>query len=106
MFRLLSRFLGIWLVAAALVAATVDGAKSMAASSLVLTPFGETWGTLAGLAGRGADGPDPAFPWPLDAALAWLLTAPTVAVLAVLSFLLLAAGRRRRRPLLGHEFAT
>jgi hypothetical protein len=56
MFRFLSRFLGVWLVAAALVAATVDGAKSIAASSLVLTPFGETWGALAAMAQGGAEG--------------------------------------------------
>jgi hypothetical protein len=107
MFRFLSRFLGVWLVAAALVAATVDGAKSIAASSLVLTPFGETWGALAAMAQSGAEGSDAAaLSWPLDVALAWLLSAPTVAVLAALSFLFLAAGRRRRRALIGHEFAT
>ena len=42
MLRFLSRFLGFWLVAAALVAGVVDGAKSIAASALVITPLAET----------------------------------------------------------------
>jgi hypothetical protein len=109
MLRFIARFTGYWLVAAALVVAVVDGAKSIAASALVLTPLGETWAALAGL-GAPEDGASPAaaaapLPWPLDAAWTWLLAAPTAAVLAVLGFLLLAAGRKRRRAFLGREYA-
>ena len=37
MLRTLARFLGIWLLAAALVVAVIDGAKSLAASEVVVT---------------------------------------------------------------------
>jgi hypothetical protein len=106
MLRILSRFIGIWLLAAALVAAVVDGAKSIAGSSLVLTPAGETWRTFAAWAGLGSEPGAAGLPWPLDVALAWIAAAPTVAVLAALSFLLLSAGRRRRERAFGREFAT
>ncbi len=111
MLRFVSRFLGCWLVAAALVAAVVDGAKSIAASALVLTPVAETWAALAALgAAPAADpaaaaaAPPPA--WPLDALSAALLSAPTAAVLALLGFLFLVAGRKRRRTFLGREYAA
>jgi hypothetical protein len=107
MLRILSRFLGIWLLAGALVAAVVDGARSIASSSVVLTPAGETWATFAAWAGIAREpGEAAGLPWPLDVALAWIAAAPTVAVLAALSFLLLSAGRRRRERAFGREFAT
>ena len=107
MVRLLSRVLGVWLLAAALIIAVVDGAKSIAASSFILTPLAETWGTVAGWAGVRSAGADAAAqPWPLDVALAWLWAAPTVAVLAALSFVFLAAGRRRRERTYGRPFAA
>ena len=111
MLRFTSRFLGYWLMAAALIAAVVDGAKSIAASQLVVTPLGETWAAIAAFGGS-ADAPaEPLMtpgplPWPLDLASAWLAAAPTVAALGVCGILLLVAGRKRRRPLLGREFAT
>ena len=108
MLRFLSRFLGYWLLAAALVAAIVDGAKSIAASAVVLTPIAETWALIAPLlAGGEAAEPAPAAPapWPLDLALAWLTAAPTAAVLAALGFILLVAGRKRRAASF-REFAT
>jgi hypothetical protein len=103
MLRFLSRFLGVWLVAGALVFAVVDGAKSIAASLVVVTPLSET---LAMLAERDAAMPAAPVqaPWPLDAALAWLLAAPTAVALLVLGVFFLAVGRRRR-PRLGREFA-
>jgi hypothetical protein len=102
MLRFLSRFLGVWLLAAALVLAEVDGAKSIAASLVVVTPLSET---LAMVAERDAGAPAaaPQAPWPLDAALIWLLAAPTAMVLLVLGVFFLAVGRRR--PRLGGEFA-
>jgi hypothetical protein len=41
------RFIGLWFVAGALVAITIDAAKSIAASALTLTPFGATLHALA-----------------------------------------------------------
>jgi hypothetical protein len=107
MLRFVARFVGFWLVAAAMIAAVVDGAKSIAGSAFVLTPLTET---LTALAAIGAEAPaefvPPTLPWPGDAALAWLMAAPTVAVLAVPGVLLLLLGARRRRPFLSREFAA
>jgi hypothetical protein len=101
MLRFISRFIGTWLVAGALVAAVVDGAKSIAASSVVITPLSETLALIAsGEASGGPAAPAPGFIW------SWLLGAPTAALLAALGFLFLAAGRKRRGPLLGPEIAT
>jgi hypothetical protein len=105
--RLFFRILGIWFLAGAIFVAVVDGAKSIAASELVLTPLS---GTLAILSGPGAPG-DPAAPlfaapWPLDAALAFLTSAPSAAVLAALGLLCLIAGRRPRPHVLSREYAT
>jgi len=95
MLRFLSRFVGYWLVAAALVAAVIDGAKSIAASAFVTTTMAETWATLSALGTPGeAAAPAAPLPWPLDLALAWLLAAPTAGILALLGFLFLAAGRK------------
>jgi hypothetical protein len=107
MLRFLARFLGFWIVAAGLVAAVVDGAKSIAASSIVLTPLSETYSTVVALGQRTpAQIEMPTAPWPLDLPLAWLMAAPTAAVLAALGVALLVLGARRRRPFLSREFAA
>jgi hypothetical protein len=109
MLRFISRFVGYWLLAAALVAAVVDGAKSIAASAVVTTPLGQTWTAIEALLTRG-DATEAASnstaPWPLDVALAWLLAAPTAGVAAALGLVLLVAGRKRRAASFGREFAT
>ncbi len=107
MLRFLSRTFGFWLLAAGLVAAVVDGAKSIGASAFVATPLGETWAAIAAINEADAVPPDfTAAPWPLDILLGWLFAAPTVAVLVVPGVLLLAAGAKRRRHNLGREFAA
>jgi hypothetical protein len=106
MLRFASRFLGFWLVAAALVAAVVDGAKSIAASSFVTTSVGETWATIAAF---GATEPTSAplnAPGLLDMPLQWLLSAPTVAVLGIVGAVFLILGAKRRPPALSREFAA
>ena len=107
MLRFLSRFLGFWLLAGGLVAAVVDGAKSIGASAFVTTSLAETWAAIAALSDAGAVPPDfAAAPWPLNMLLGWLFAAPTVAVLIVPGVLLLAAGAKRRTHHLGREFAA
>jgi hypothetical protein len=106
MLRLLSRFLGYWLVAAALIAAVLDGAKSIAASAVVTTPLADSWAMVSSVLGGEGAVPQP-FPQPaLQAVMNWLFAAPTAAVLAALGFLLLVAGRKRRRALFSNEIAT
>jgi hypothetical protein len=105
MLRLLARFVGIWLIAAALVAAVIDGAKSIAASALVVTPVAETWASLAAFAGSPpSEGVETNAPWPLDMALGWLLAMPTVLVLVLLGALLLFAGAKRRSSFISREY--
>ncbi len=43
MFRFFARTIGLWLLAGSVVAAVVDGAKSIAAARIVLTSLGEAW---------------------------------------------------------------
>ena len=109
MLRFLARFLGFWLVAAALVTAVVDGAKSIAASALVTTPLSEAWAMLLAMAGGGEAPGEPAAAaanGPLEIALAWLLAAPTVLLLAAPGVALLVIGAKRKRFSIGREFAT
>jgi hypothetical protein len=105
--RFICRFLGVWLLAAALVFAVIDGAKTIAAAELVTTPVMESWAMVAGAGAEEAGGRQPiAAPWPLDIAAAWLLVAPTSAALLVIAVILLIVGRRRRPQRLTREFAT
>jgi hypothetical protein len=107
MLRFASRFLGFWLVAAALVVAVVDGAKSIAASSLVTTSLGETWMTVVSMGGsRPVPATPVTAPWPLDVPLQLLLAAPTIAVFAIPGVVFLILGAKRRPPSLSREFAA
>ena len=107
MLRFIARTLGFWLVAAALVAAIVDGAKSIAGSRLITTSLAESWAAIGKLAGweetelwAPAD-----LIWPLDVAAAWLVSAPTIIVLAVPGVALLMLGAKRQRLSMDGEFA-
>jgi hypothetical protein len=106
MLRFASRFLGFWLVAAALVAGVVDGAKTIAASSLILTSVAETWGLIQAAAGGPPTMEPIAARWPLDLVLEFLLAAPTVVVLGALGAFFLIIGAKRRPPALSREFAA
>jgi len=107
MLRFLSRAIGFWLLAAGLVAAVVDGAKSIGASAFVTTSLAEAWAAVAALNEAGATAPDAAAaPWPLNVLLGWLFAAPVIAVLVVPGVLLIAAGAKRRPQNLGREFAA
>jgi hypothetical protein len=107
MLRFLSRFLGFWLVAGALVAAVVDGAKSIAASRLVTTSVGEAWTGIAAFVATEPTAIAPlAAPGLLDMPLQWLLSAPTVAVLGIVGAVFLILGAKRRPPALSREFAA
>ena len=106
MLRFASRFLGFWLVAAARVAGVVDGAKTIAASSLILTSVAETWGLIQAAAGGSPVIEPIAARWPLNLVLEFLLSAPTVVVLGALGAFLLIVGAKRRPPSLSREFAA
>jgi len=106
MLRFLVRFAGFWVFAAALVAAVIDGAKSIAASEPVLTPLGHAWSQLApdSLAqAQLAVETELGQPWLWELVAGWLLAAPTWLVLGLLGLILMLLGRRRSRRSLGEE---
>jgi hypothetical protein len=106
MIRFLLRFAGFWVFAAALVAAVIDGAKSIAASEPVLTPLGEAWAQLAPTGLRDAQfaiEEQLGQPWLWDLLTQWVLAAPAWLVLGIFGLILMLLGQRRRRKTLGEE---
>lgn len=102
MFTLLVRLLGLFAIAGAVVGLVIDGTKSIAASTLTVTPLGQAWFAF-----------DPASltsfqtavathieayvgPWVWSPVIQFLLTLPTWLVLGALGASLVLAGRRRR----------
>ena len=47
MIGFIARFVGLWLIAGALVALVIDGTKTIAASHLTVTPLGLAWFALS-----------------------------------------------------------
>ena len=101
MIRFLFRLVGYWLLAGALVAAIIDGSKSIAASALVTTPLGQQFQQLApsllqklefGIQNNLGQ------PWLWDVVFVNILTWPTFAVLGVLTLVFLMIGRPKRTP--------
>jgi len=103
MIRFLSRFVGLWLIAGALVALVVDAAKTIAVSTLTVTQLGPTWYALSPstllaaqqFVQRRIEAYVGAWLW--DPLIMWVLMLPTWLVFAALGFLLAYLGRRRRR---------
>jgi hypothetical protein len=97
-----ARFIGLWMVAGALVALVVDGTKTIAASSVTMTPLGLAWANLSmssmmatqefvqrqieAYVGH----------WLWDPVIQWILMAPTWVVFGVVGAWLIYIGRRRR----------
>ena len=102
MIGFVSRFVGMWFVAGALVAVVIDAAKTIAASGLTMTPLGAALFTLAPSSLVAAQGfvqtrIEPYVGgWLWDPVIQWILLLPTWAILAFLGFLLTYLGRRRR----------
>ncbi|MCB1472723.1 MAG: hypothetical protein H6878_04870 [Rhodobiaceae bacterium] len=98
MFRLLARFLGFWLFAAALVALVHDGARSIAASSLVVTSLGELWFSISApslnLTQAVIERYLHSVLW--DPVMVSILQAPAAVVLMVIALFFALMGRRRR----------
>ena len=102
MIAFLSRFIGIWLIAGALVAVVVDGAKTIASTSLTVTPLGLTWFTLSPTSLMAAQGfvqqtvESYIGHWLWDPLIQWILLLPTWAVLGAVGCTLAYLGRKRR----------
>ena len=108
MLRFVIRFLGFWLFAGAIILAVLDGARSVAASRVVVTSLSETWASLApeSLTNVEATLERTAVPSVNDFIAAWLLGAPAWAVVGAVALILVAIGRRRRVPPYHYEFTA
>ena len=99
MISFLFRMLGFIFLAVAAMYAVIDGTKSIAASRLVMSSFGDSWRdvNLASLASlrKWLEAKAP-FAW--DPLMVILLSAPTALVIFVLALIFLFLGKKRRRP--------
>jgi hypothetical protein len=102
MIAFLARFVGLWMIAGALVALVVDATKTIAASRLTITPLGLTWYSISPSSLMRAQ----EFVqrtvetyighWLWDPVIQWILTAPTWVVLGLFGGWLVYLGRRRQ----------
>ena len=106
MIRFLFRLVGFWLLAGVLVAAIIDGSKSIAASALITTPFGQHFQQLAptllqrlefGIQNNLGQ------PWLWDVVFVNVLAWPSFVVLAVLTLIFLLIGRPKRARVLAED---
>jgi hypothetical protein len=103
MVRFLFRLIGFLLLAVGFIALVLDGTKSIASNKIVMTPLGQTWTDIhstslqlleAAVTRHVAE-------WLWNPVLLNILTSPTWLVLAVLGFVLLLLGRKKK-PLIGY----
>ena len=102
MIRFLSRFVGLWLIAGALVALVIDATKTIAASALTVTQLGQAWYNLSPSSQMSAQEfvqrTIEAYVgnWLWDPLIIWILLLPTWMVFGGVGFLLTYLGQRRR----------
>ena len=102
MIGFLSRFVGLWCIAGALVALVVDATKTIAASTLTMTPLGLAWSNFNPASLMSAQEfvqrriETYTGHWLWDPLIQGILLLPTWAVLGAIGFLLTYLGRRRR----------
>lgn len=98
MIRFLFRFVGFWILAGGFVALVVDGTRSIAASSLVVTPARSAWTSLspASLDVVRVRASSLA-PWLWDDLLSPILDLPLFLLLALIGLLVMGIGTARRR---------
>ncbi len=98
MLRFVSRFIGLWFLAGALVALVVDSAKTIAAGEIETTPLGLLWFSISpdtlNAAQAGIQRNVAPFVW--DPVVQSILLAPAFIVFFVLGVLLMLAGRKKR----------
>lgn len=98
MVRATLRFIGFWLLAAAVVAVVVDGTRSIADSTVSVTPLGQTWVQINTASLNAAQAflqryLNPAI-W--DQVVVTVLRMPTALVAGFLAALCLVLGRPKR----------
>jgi hypothetical protein len=102
MFGFIARFVGLWLIAGALVALVVDGTKTIAASAITVTAMGDAWYNISSTSLMAAQ----TFiqqtvetyigHWLWDPLIQWILMLPSWLVLGVVGSWLVYIGRKRR----------
>ena len=102
MIAFIARFIGLWMIAGALVALVIDGTKTIAASALTVTPLGQSWYSISPSTLMSAQnfvqGTVEAYigHWLWDPLIVWILLLPTWLVLGLLGTWLVYVGRKRR----------
>ena len=100
MLHFISRTIGIWLLAAAVVAGVVDGMKSIASTRIILTSAGQFWSTVSpGSLASAQASLHRLAPKLWDTVAAPTLQLPVWAVFLALGVLFMLLGIRRR-----HDF--
>ncbi len=99
MIKFLFRFMGLFLLAVAVILAVIDATRSVAASELVMTPLGQSWFAVSPSTINLAQALVQRYTLPViwDPAIVWVLTMPGFTVFAVLAVLFLQIGTRRRK---------
>lgn len=98
MFRFILRLLAMISLCAAVIMAVLDGARSVAASAIVLKPLGVSWYETSPDTLNLAQAIVQRYLLPViwDPFMIWVLNQPGFAVMAVLSLLLYMAGYKRK----------
>jgi hypothetical protein len=92
------RTLGFILLAIAAMFAVIDGTKSIAATHLILTPFGTAWReTYPSLLTTTQHALEGLMPFLWNPVMTTILLIPTSIVIALIAFLFLKLGNLRRR---------
>jgi hypothetical protein len=98
--KLFFRLLALMSLSVAVICAVVDASRSLAASSLMLTPLLKGWSDFApaSLSWLQAHIQQylPAFMW--DPVMVWILNMPTEAILGVIAIMFYMIGAKRHRP--------
>ncbi len=99
MIRFLLRLLAMIVLCVAVIMAVLDGARSVAASVVMLKPLGQSWYETSPETLNLAQALVQRYLLPAiwDPFLIWVLNQPGFAVMAVLSLLLFIAGYKRKR---------
>ena len=102
MIRFLSRFIGLWILAAGFVFLVYDGTKSIAGNAIFITRLLDTWNMVHSTS-LAALQPmiESHLAWLWDPVITSVLNAPTWAVFGVLGAALIVLGRRKK-PLIGY----
>ena len=103
MFRLIFRFLGFWIFAAALVAMVHDGARSIASDSVVVTSLGELWFSISAPSLNLTQAVIERYTVPAlwDPVMLSVLKAPAAVALIAIALIFAFFGRRPRRLVAG-----